>query len=261
MTAASGRWSDDRLRCELEEFLRSYPEWPSYREFQRRGRRHLRDMVTRCGGARLWARRLGLRYPNRRPGYAVRWTEERIRAELSMFLRGRTVWPPRTEFEEAGRKPLRDAVGRTGGPRRWAGEFELRIPNERSGSKRVWTEERIERELRRFFRGRSEWPTRSEFKAAGFGSLATVVNVRGGADRWARRLGVRKPRRRGPPTRRRWTDQRIREELEAFCAGRADWPTFREFEAAGRGQLYRVASMRGGVERWKRELGLSDERP
>jgi hypothetical protein len=252
---ASARWDDDRLRRELGEFLASYEEWPSYREFQRRGRKHLRDVVTRCGGARGWAAELGLPYPERRPGYAVRWTEDRIRSELADFLRGREVWPSRLEFERAGRKPLRDAVGRTGGPKRWAREFQLAMLNERSGSKRVWTDERIERELRRFLRGRSEWPTRSEFKSAGLGSLVTAVNVRGGSDHWARRLGVRKPRRHGPPTSRRWTDARIREELRAFCAGRPSWPRYREFEAAGQGPLYRAASMRGGVERWKRELG------
>jgi hypothetical protein len=255
--SSSTHWADERLRRELEEFLAGYADWPSYREFQRRGRMHLRDMVTRCGGARRWASTLGIPYPTRTAGYAVRWTEERISSELAGFVRGREVWASRLEFGAAGLKPLRDAVARTGGPKRWAREFRLAVPNERSGSIRYWTDERIEHELRRLLQGRSEWPTRSEFKAAGLGSLATAVNVRGGSDRWARRLGVRKPRRRGPPNSRRWTDDRIGEKLEAFCVGRSSWPTYREFEATGRGRLYRAASMRGGVDRWKRELGLT----
>jgi hypothetical protein len=254
------RWDEDRLRRELEDFLKPYREWPSYREFQRRGRKHLRDMVTWCGGARRWAAKLNLPYPERRPGYAVRWTEERVRSDLQGFLRGRDVWPSRLEFERAGKKPLRDAVLRTGGPRRWAREFRLPVPNQRSGSTRIWTDERIERDLRRFLRGRSEWPTGSEFKAAGLGSLATAVYIYGGAERWAQRMGVRKPAREGPPTRRRWTDAQIREELRAFCGRRTSWPRYREFVAAGRGPLYRAASMRGGVELWKRELGYSSKK-
>ena len=113
------------LREELEEFLAGYEEWPSYREFQRRGKKGLRDRVTQDGGARFWARKLGLAYVERSPGYAPVWTDERIRSDLSPFLSGRKVWPTRIEFEHAGLKPLRDAITRTGGPPRWAEEFGL----------------------------------------------------------------------------------------------------------------------------------------
>ena len=60
---------------------------------------------------------------------------------------------------------------------------------------------------------------------------------------------------RGPA--RKWTDERIRSELEAFLAGRDSWPTPSEFEAAGRMALYRAASRRGGIARWLDEIGLS----
>jgi hypothetical protein len=128
----------------LSEFLADAREWPSYRDFQRAGKKGLRDRVTHYGGARHWARKLGLAYPERSPGYAPIWTEARIRGELASFLDCRTSWPQRKEFERTGRRLLRDAVLRTGGPERWAAEFDLPRLDERSGSKRVWSEERIE---------------------------------------------------------------------------------------------------------------------
>ena len=78
-----------RIRRELEEFLQGATEWPSYRDFQRAGRQKLRDEVTKSGGLRVWAKRLELPYPERKPGYAPRWTEDRVRRDLEEFLHGR----------------------------------------------------------------------------------------------------------------------------------------------------------------------------
>jgi 8-oxo-dGTP pyrophosphatase MutT (NUDIX family) len=130
----------------------------------RAGRRQLRDMVYRFGGSRRWARELGVPYPERRPGYAVRWTEERVREELTAFLAGRQVRPSRKEFEAAGCKTLRDAVGRTGGIERWSAEFDLPLTDLRRGSRRVWDDARIEAELRGLLADRREWPTKAEFE-------------------------------------------------------------------------------------------------
>jgi DNA-binding transcriptional ArsR family regulator len=62
-------------------------------------------------------------------------------------------------------------------------------------------------------------------------------------------------RERGPQ--RRWTSDRIRTELEAFCAGRKTWPSAADFKAAGRGDLYVAASRYGGVGLWTEKLGFS----
>jgi hypothetical protein len=59
-----------------------------------------------------------------------------------------------------------------------------------------------------------------------------------------------------PASQRRWTPDRIRRELEAFCRGRSAWPTASEFKTAGRGDLYVAASRYGGVAHWAGELGL-----
>ena len=154
----------------------------------------MRNQVTRFGGARLWARRLDLPYPERRPGYETRWTVERVRADLKEFLRGRDHWPSRLDFEAAGRKPLRDAVRRLGGHEHWAAEFGLPLVNLKAGSRRIWTERRIEEDLRKILAGRDSWPAPEEFEHGGTYGLATAVRRNGGTAHWAHRLGVQPPR-------------------------------------------------------------------
>jgi hypothetical protein len=59
-----------------------------------------------------------------------------------------------------------------------------------------------------------------------------------------------------PASQRRWTPDRIRHELEQFCANRSVWPSAAEFKSAGRGDLYVAASRYGGIPHWASELGL-----
>ena len=58
-------------------------------------------------------------------------------------------------------------------------------------------------------------------------------------------------------TQRHWTNDRIRAELEAFCADRETWPSATEFKAADRGDLYVAASRYGGIAHWAEELRFS----
>lgn len=249
-------WTNAGIRRELEEFLHGATEWPSYRDFQRAGRQKLRDQVTRSGGPRLWAKRLKLPYRERKPGYAPIWTEDRVRADLEEFLRGWSHWPSRLEFEAADRTALRDAIRRPGGPERWPAEFGLALQNLKAGSKLVWTDERIETELRAVLDGRDSWPTRREFERLGSLDLATAVSHHGGMAYWAHRLGFKPPPRAGVGRPRHWTDERIRAELEEFCRGQTTWPTEREFLAAGKAKLYTAACHYGGPPHWAAELGL-----
>ncbi|HTT31154.1 MAG TPA: hypothetical protein VMG37_22250, partial [Solirubrobacteraceae bacterium] len=115
-------WTEERIREELRSFLADRTEWPTYREFERSGLKALRDAVTRAGGARRWARKMGVRFVRHPPGYAPVWTEKRIRRDLAKYLARRSAWPSRAEFEQDGLTHLRNAVNRTGGPDRWAAE-------------------------------------------------------------------------------------------------------------------------------------------
>ena len=82
--------NDAEIDAELRDFLTDRAVWPSYAEFVTAGQRRLRELVTKHGGARYWAERVGVAWIERRPGYAPRWTPERVRSELEhSWLAGR----------------------------------------------------------------------------------------------------------------------------------------------------------------------------
>jgi Fic family protein len=67
---------------------------------------------------------------------------------------------------------------------------EARARASRSGRPRKWTDTVIERELRTFLDGRSEWPSPGEFRAAGKGPLYAAATKAGGIPRWRRVVGL-----------------------------------------------------------------------
>ena len=221
----------------------------------------LRDAVTRAGGAKRWARKMGVGFVRHPPGYAPIWTDERVRRELGEYLAGHTAWPSRAEFEDDGLTALRNAVNRTGGPDRWAAEFGLPRQNRRSGIRRGWTPDAIEATLNEFIGESDMWPTRREFDRAGLSGLLSAIYSGEGPDYWARRFKVRRHRGPSPRSHAIWTEERIRQDLAAFCAGRDAWPTEREFIDAGKRDLYSAASRMGGIGAWADQLGLARRRP
>ena len=244
----------NRVRAELKVFLAGREEWPTFREFQRNGRRSLREAVTHLGGAATGRRSSAFASSSTSP--VTRRSGPRRGSAPAALLPGRPAHLAAAQGLR-GRRPqtLRDAVLRTGGPERWAAEFGLPRPDERSGSRRIWTEERIERELRSFVGQSQRWPSTREFVDAGETRLQAAVYALGGVAHWCERQ-IQAPESTRAQREPLWTDRRIAAELEEFCAGRSRWPLFREFEQAGRGVLYRAASRHGGVGRWQRRLGL-----
>jgi len=85
-----------------------------------------------------------------------------------------------------------------------------------------------------------------------------VLHVRGGGSntRYTFASAVQSPggSSRGRPT--KWTDAAIERELRAFLAGRSTWPSYGEFVAAGRRDLYAAASRNGSIKRWRTILRL-----
>jgi hypothetical protein len=65
--------------------------------------------------------------------------------------------------------------------------------------------------------------------------------------------------RHGSGRRRKWTPERIRDELDSFCDELGGWPRASEFKDAGRGDLYLAASRYGGIDHWAEELGYVEE--
>lgn len=253
-------WTGVLIREALAEFLADRGEWPTYREFQRAGLRSLRNAITRHGGSRKWARAMGIPYVEHAPGYAPIWTEDRIRADLRAYLHGRRAWPSRVQFEHDGRRELRNAVNRTGGPDWWAREFGLPRPDRLSGTRRGWTDERIQSELGKLIGNGTVWPASSAFERAGLYSMLTAIYRHEGVAYWAKRMNVQRRVGTGRTRTAAWTEQRIRAELQSFCAGRDLWPTEREFIDAGLRAVYSAASRNGGVAHWAQELGLPRRR-
>jgi hypothetical protein len=72
----------------------------------------------------------------------------------------------------------------------------------------------------------------------------------------ATRYRVARP---GAGRRRKWTPERIRTELEAFCDELGGWPRASEFREAGRADLYLASSRYGGIDHWAEELGFVEE--
>ncbi|MDX6672043.1 MAG: hypothetical protein QOI91_2406 [Solirubrobacteraceae bacterium] len=60
----------------------------------------------------------------------------------------------------------------------------------RRGRARKWTDQLVERELKAFLDGRSTWPSREEFQAAGRGDLYSAASRAGGISRWRRMRGL-----------------------------------------------------------------------
>jgi hypothetical protein len=101
--------------------------------------------------------------------------------------------PTAKEFRADGFGQLRFAITRSGGIDPWIVEFGLPAPHHNRGGGIWWTDERLERELRRFAAGREVFPSIQEFQRAGQSGLLGALRRHGGTELWAARLGV--PRR------------------------------------------------------------------
>jgi hypothetical protein len=184
-------WSEERVRTELGAFLRDTDHWPTSREFAAAGHQQLRHAIVRFGGQERWAAEFGIAVPPAQRPTRAMWTEERIEATLRNFLAGRSYWPPRKEFTEAGLLSLCRSIGAGPERHRWARRLGVRVDPRVTRAKTDWTEARIERTLRGFLRGHHHWPSIGEFRSAGlYGLHQRIGRSPGGHDAWARRYGL-----------------------------------------------------------------------
>jgi hypothetical protein len=263
------RWDDESIRAALSELLAGREEWPTCDEFEAMGAKYLREVIGRGRGAAWWAAEMGLRGGDRPGGGVRRWTEPQIRATLAAFLGGRRTWPSWPEFNAAGLHAFREALRHYGGPDRWAAEMGVTLeppvrPFRPAKSRKtttpaadwpLWSDERIDLELRTFLGGRPDWPRYREFVEAERRPLYTAILQHGGPARWAERMGVQRVSHPGGSG-RLWTDDRIRAALAAFVEGRTHWPTTSEFDAAGQQRLLAAVRRHGGVAHWAKLIGI-----
>ena len=132
----SRRWTEERIRRELEAFLPGFEAFPPYPVFRATGRRGLWQAMAGRGGPERFAEEYGLPYT--RKARAI--TDAEIRARLRATLRGSDLpcWPSRDWLRARGGPELVAAVDRSGGPRRWAHELGLPLRHLRG---QRWTPE------------------------------------------------------------------------------------------------------------------------
>jgi hypothetical protein len=115
---------DAGIRARLRATLRGsdLPCWPSRRWLAERGGRELIAAIDRSGGPRRWAEELGLPLGHLR---GQRWTPDAIATALEPLLAGRSTWPSRLEFEQAGLSGLWSTIHQGEGHAAMAARFEL----------------------------------------------------------------------------------------------------------------------------------------
>jgi hypothetical protein len=170
------------------------PDWPTYEELRDAGRTDLAWAVASSGGSTRWAREFGRNLRSIQKREKRRWTRAAIEGELRRFLGDAPTFPEPEAFAEAGHSDLYAAVRRTGGVNEWCQRLGLPPKTIR------WTDELLESELRSFLVDTPDWPTRSEFKAAGRSELYRAVMRHGGVAVWAPRLEKKLSSRQRHPT-------------------------------------------------------------
>jgi DNA invertase Pin-like site-specific DNA recombinase len=116
---------------------------------------------------------------------------------------------------------------------------------------RPWPKKRIAKKLGEFMADRNKWPSYQEFADSGRGRLHAQLVAWGGPYYWGGRFGVTVPR--GIVS---WNETRLQAALAPFLSGREDWPSLKEFEAAGMGPVCFAARSHGGAELWADRFGL-----
>jgi site-specific DNA recombinase len=178
------------------------------------------------------------------------WTNARLERELATFLDGRTCWPIDDVFIAAGRVELLQQARLRARDTWWA--FYFHLPLQDPGARpTLRTEAMIKAELIAYLADKTVWPTLRQFHADGKRALRRAIAETGGLERWSAEV----PDVPCPPIQHRWSEDRMRTELEAFCRGRSAFPTRPEFRNAGLGGLHGALSRRG-LDWWAEEMGL-----
>jgi DNA invertase Pin-like site-specific DNA recombinase len=232
--------------------------------FVERGHRRPEERVTVCaagaGPANLPSRRD--KYSRMQPFTAPpvlraaddatpEWDPAVLRRRLRDFTRGQQEWPTAATFRRAGRAALYHQALYQGGEHYWAKQLGLAFTGRNATAMR-WSEGRVRASLRIYLAEKDSWPLWSQFRRDGMHTLRTMIGRTGGSARWASELGLRFDQH---PT-SYWTPERIRAQLTEFCAGRAYFPSHREFNTANLGGMVAVMQRDDSVQRWATEFGL-----
>jgi DNA invertase Pin-like site-specific DNA recombinase len=186
----AGRWSEERIRAELKDYLADRNEWPPYKQFTADGKNALRKAVNWFGGPERWAPELGVHLrPNRRTHR--RWSYIQMREEVARLTRSQTNWPSEADFENAGLSGMHRVMRNRGIREQLMTELGLSPPDRSTYRPTRWTDDAITQALDGFLAGYATWPTKWEFDRAGLGGLGWTFDRRGEKfmRKWAERYG------------------------------------------------------------------------
>jgi site-specific DNA recombinase len=183
---AERRWTYARMKEEVAALAAQHNGFPTPAQFQAAGLSGLYQTITKKRLRRQLAADLGLRAPPIKSQRTNRWTHDQIKPALDDFLAGRSVWPTRREFQEAGLYGLLGHLHQRDDPEAWARRYGLAPPARRL----KWTEAAIKRELDKFLAGRETWPRHIDFRRAQLRGLEERIAADGTREAWMRRYGL-----------------------------------------------------------------------
>jgi hypothetical protein len=125
-------WSYIRMKADVARFAAGRTEWPRKPEFNAAGLHRLYLAIQRAPARERLAADLGLRLPPNRQVLKGRWTEPAIKATLDELLEGRTIWPCRREFVQAGLGGLEQVLQREGTREEWARRYGVLVMRRRA---------------------------------------------------------------------------------------------------------------------------------
>ena len=115
------------MRDEVARLAAERTDWSTRPEFRAAGLDRLYQAILRAGLREQLADELGLRLPPGRKVVRGQWTDPVIEQTLDSFVAGRTTWPCRREFIQAGLGGLEHALYRSGRRLEWAGRYGLPV--------------------------------------------------------------------------------------------------------------------------------------
>ncbi|MDA0161291.1 recombinase family protein [Solirubrobacter ginsenosidimutans] len=188
--ASQHRWSPRRVERELRAFTRNLDQWPARELFANSDRLRLYCQIVAQGGEPVWADRIGLPIAPR-VASPREWTDERIRAGLTLYLEDKVAWPTEAQFVRDGLRALSQAVAHHGGRARWSKEFTQPCRQCHNGGRpREWTDPRIRAELAVLCAQRDMFPPRRDLRQINDGRLLRAIDSHHGLRWWADQFGL-----------------------------------------------------------------------
>ena len=116
------RWTNTRIKSELQDYVGARTLWPATDEFLNDGRGPLYCQVLRSGGTLHWSRKLGVRARPSVPSVRA-WNRELAIEALVEFGSQRSVQPTERGLQEAGLGGLCKWLQENGGLKHWRREL------------------------------------------------------------------------------------------------------------------------------------------